>query len=88
MPKIPPQRSESVHFHGYYFKVSGHVITNALALVLLTSSSCFLNPEGDGKTGDATNFGIFKQNWMMLRQSASEFKGETAQQIDDSAILK
>ena len=43
---------------------------------------------GDGKTGDATNFGIFKQNWMMLRQSASEFKGETAQQIDDGAILK
>ena len=34
------------------------------------------------------NFGIFKQNWMMLRQSASEFKGETAQQVDDGAILK
>lgn len=45
MPKFPPQRSESLHFHGYYFKVSDHVISNALALVLLMSSSCFLNLE-------------------------------------------
>ncbi|EAU35362.1 conserved hypothetical protein [Aspergillus terreus NIH2624] len=42
---------------------------------------------GDGKTGDATNFGIFKQNWMMLRLSASEFLGETAEQVDDGAVL-
>ncbi|KAL4889997.1 hypothetical protein BDV59DRAFT_204803 [Aspergillus ambiguus] len=42
---------------------------------------------GDGKTGDSTNFGIFKQNWMMLRTSASEFMGETVDQVDDGAIL-
>lgn len=43
---------------------------------------------GDGKTGDSTNFGIFKQNWYMLRHSASEFLGETVDQVDDGAILK
>ena len=44
--------------------------------------------KGDGKTGDSTNFGIFKQNWYMLRHSASEFLGETVGQVDDGAILK
>lgn len=43
---------------------------------------------GDGKTGDATNFGIFKQNWFMLRTSTEEFMGETVDQVDDGAILK
>jgi hypothetical protein len=28
---------------------------------------------GDGKTGDAANFGIFKQNWLMIRSSWSPF---------------
>ncbi|KAF9892604.1 hypothetical protein FE257_001006 [Aspergillus nanangensis] len=42
---------------------------------------------GDGKTGDATNFGIFKQNWMMLRLSASEFLGQSASDVDNGAIL-
>ncbi|KAJ5692707.1 hypothetical protein N7462_002130 [Penicillium macrosclerotiorum] len=42
---------------------------------------------GDGKTGDSTNFGIFKQNWFMLRTSASEFLGETTSQVADGAIL-
>ncbi|PKY04662.1 hypothetical protein P168DRAFT_326474 [Aspergillus campestris IBT 28561] len=42
---------------------------------------------GDGKSGDATNFGIFKQNWMMLRLSASEFKGMSAEEVDEGAVL-
>ncbi|GKZ98009.1 hypothetical protein AnigIFM59636_001833 [Aspergillus niger] len=42
---------------------------------------------GDGRSGDATNFGIFKQRWMMLRTSASEFLGETTEQVDDGVIL-
>jgi hypothetical protein len=45
-------------------------------------------PIGDGKTGDGTNFGIFKQNWYMLRTSASEFLNETTEQVKDGAILK
>jgi hypothetical protein len=43
---------------------------------------------GDGKTGDATNFGIFKQNWFILRHSASEFKGQSVGDVDNGAILK
>lgn len=43
---------------------------------------------GDGKTGDATNFGIFKQNWFILRHSASEFLGKSVSQVDEGAILK
>ena len=31
---------------------------------------------GDGKTGDSANFGIFKQNWYMLRTSCSYFSGD------------
>ncbi|KAF9287627.1 hypothetical protein BGZ68_001548 [Mortierella alpina] len=29
---------------------------------------------GDRKSGDAGNFGIFKQNWLMIRQSVPEYK--------------
>ncbi|KAJ5775700.1 uncharacterized protein N7511_000711 [Penicillium nucicola] len=42
---------------------------------------------GDGKTGDGTNFGIFKQNWYMLRTSASEFLGMSTSQVSEGAIL-
>ncbi|KAF4265870.1 hypothetical protein CNMCM8812_002964 [Aspergillus fumigatus] len=42
---------------------------------------------GDGKSGDATNFGIFKQNWMMLRTSASDFKGQSESQVSNGAVL-
>ncbi|OJJ08479.1 hypothetical protein ASPVEDRAFT_144601 [Aspergillus versicolor CBS 583.65] len=42
---------------------------------------------GDGKTGDSTNFGIFKQNWMMLRTSASQFEGLFAADVDQGAVL-
>jgi hypothetical protein len=43
---------------------------------------------GDGKSGDGTNFGIFKQNWYMLRNSASEFMGKSVSQVSEGAILK
>lgn len=51
---------------------------------------CILTDEctGDGKSGDATNFGIFKQNWYMLRHSASAFLGQTEEQVDDGVVLK
>jgi hypothetical protein len=29
---------------------------------------------GDGKTGDAANFGVFKQNWYMLRTSVPQYE--------------
>ncbi|KAJ9667782.1 hypothetical protein H2201_001968 [Coniosporium apollinis] len=31
---------------------------------------------GDNKSGDSANFGIFKQNWGMLRECASRFRGQ------------
>jgi hypothetical protein len=43
---------------------------------------------GDGKSGDAANFGIMKQNWGMLRVCASQFKGQTAAQSSNGTILK
>ncbi|KAL4863376.1 hypothetical protein BDV12DRAFT_202152 [Aspergillus spectabilis] len=42
---------------------------------------------GDGKSGDATNFGIFKQNWMMLRTSTSQFQGLSEADVDQGAVL-
>ncbi|EAW23603.1 glycoside hydrolase family 134 protein [Aspergillus fischeri NRRL 181] len=42
---------------------------------------------GDGKSGDATNFGIFKQNWMMLRTSAHDFKGQSENEVSNGAVL-
>ena len=42
---------------------------------------------GDGKTGDAANFGIFKQNWYMLRTSCSSFSGQSASQYNNGAAL-
>ncbi|CEG81953.1 hypothetical protein RMATCC62417_16090 [Rhizopus microsporus] len=42
---------------------------------------------GDGKTYDSANFGIFKQNWFMLRTSTSQFKGQTTSQWNNGAVL-
>ncbi|CRG88505.1 hypothetical protein PISL3812_05536 [Talaromyces islandicus] len=62
--------------------------TRDLAIAMLETKTMTADyTYGDGKTGDSTNFGIFKQNWYMLRTSASEFLGETVDQVDDGAIL-
>ncbi|QKX60968.1 uncharacterized protein TRUGW13939_08114 [Talaromyces rugulosus] len=62
--------------------------TRDLAIAMLETKTMTTDyTYGDGKTGDGTNFGIFKQNWYMLRTSASEFLGETVGQVDDGAIL-
>lgn len=47
-------------------------------------------PYGDGKTYDAANFGLFKQNWGMLRVCAYRYglAGESAAQWNDGALLK
>ncbi|RMJ28018.1 hypothetical protein PHISP_01133 [Aspergillus sp. HF37] len=59
-----------------------------IAIAMLETETMTSDYEyGDGKTGDATNFGIFKQNWFMLRTSAQEFLGMTKAQVDDGAIL-
>ncbi|KAH8153798.1 uncharacterized protein LAJ45_01565 [Morchella importuna] len=42
---------------------------------------------GDNKSGDAANFGIFKQNWYMIRSTSSTFSGQTASQYNNGAAL-
>jgi hypothetical protein len=44
-------------------------------------------PYGDSKTGDSANFGIFKQNWYMLRTSCGQFEGQTSSEYNDGAVL-
>jgi hypothetical protein len=45
---------------------------------------------GDNKDFDAANFGIFKQNWYMLRQCASGagFVGQSPEEWNNGALLK
>lgn len=45
---------------------------------------------GDNKVGDAANFGIFKQNWSMLRVCATRagFVGQSADDWNNGAVLK
>jgi len=42
---------------------------------------------GDGKSGDAANFGIFKQNWGMIRVVDSQFKSLAASDYQKGAAL-
>jgi hypothetical protein len=43
---------------------------------------------GDGKTEDSANFGIFKNNWYMIRTSCSQFSGQTEAEWNNGAALK
>ncbi len=42
---------------------------------------------GDYKSGDAANFGIFKQNWQMMRTACSQFRGQGTSQWNNGAAL-
>ncbi|KAH6618996.1 hypothetical protein C7974DRAFT_318092 [Boeremia exigua] len=42
---------------------------------------------GDNKQNDAANFGIFKQNWSMLRVCCSRFKGQPQSSWNNGAVL-
>jgi hypothetical protein len=44
-------------------------------------------PYGDNKSGDAANFGIFKQNWLMLRSACSRFLGQSSSQYNNGSVL-
>ncbi|RCI00777.1 hypothetical protein CU097_015794 [Rhizopus azygosporus] len=59
-----------------------------LAIAMLESDHMITDyAYGDNKSGDAANFGIFKQNWFMLRTSTSQFKGQPASDSNDGAVL-
>ncbi|KAJ5782739.1 hypothetical protein N7457_004513 [Penicillium paradoxum] len=42
---------------------------------------------GDGRTGDATKFNIFKQNYYNLRYSTPKFLGRSIGQVDDGVSV-
>ena len=44
-------------------------------------------PDGRPKIDDAANFGIFKQNWQMIRESVPQFKKFTAKDYKEGAVL-
>jgi hypothetical protein len=59
-----------------------------LAVAMLETDNMSTNyPYGDNKSGDAANFGIFKQNWLMLRSACSQFSGQSAGQYNNGAAL-
>lgn len=59
-----------------------------IAIAMLETDNLGTNyTYGDGKTGDSTNFGIFKQNWFMLRTSTTQFKKYPASKFKAGGIL-
>ncbi|MFL6126256.1 hypothetical protein [Actinophytocola sp.] len=59
-----------------------------LAVAMLETDTMTANyTYGDGKTSDSANFGIFKQNWFMLRTSCNKFKGQTTSQWNNGSAL-
>lgn len=59
-----------------------------IAIAMLETETLTTNyVYGDGKSYDSANFGIFKQNWFMLRSSTPEFKGFTTNDYNTGAIL-
>ncbi|RDI23127.1 hypothetical protein [Lentzea flaviverrucosa] len=59
-----------------------------LAVAMLETERMNTNyPYGDNKRDDAANFGIFKQNWYMLRSKCDRFRGQTTSQWNNGAAL-
>ena len=59
-----------------------------LAVAMLETENMGTNyPYGDNKSGDSANFGIFKQNWLMLRSACSRFSGQSSGQYNNGAVL-
>ncbi|OKL55433.1 hypothetical protein UA08_09301 [Talaromyces atroroseus] len=67
----------------------GNTLDLAIAMLEIEDMDTSDYPYGDGKTYDAANFGLFKQNWGMLRVCAKRygFAGQSASQWNDGALL-
>ncbi|KAL5356078.1 hypothetical protein BJX96DRAFT_171271 [Aspergillus floccosus] len=67
----------------------GNTLDLAIAMLEIEDMNTSHYPYGDGKTYDAANFGLFKQNWGMLRLCAHRygFAGKTEAQWNDGALL-
>lgn len=60
-----------------------------LAIAMLETERMDTNyAYGDNKQNDSSNFGIFKQNWGMLRVCCSRFKGQSEANWNNGAVLK
>ncbi|KAG2198864.1 hypothetical protein INT46_008421 [Mucor plumbeus] len=66
---------------------SGGAVFDLAIAMLETDDLSTDYPYGDNKSGESTNFGIFKQNWLMLRTSASQFKGQSAGDVKNGEVL-
>ncbi|KAK4696163.1 hypothetical protein P7C71_g1718, partial [Lecanoromycetidae sp. Uapishka_2] len=42
---------------------------------------------GGPKTGDAANFGLFKNNWLQIRTYCTQFQGQNASDWNNGAVL-
>ncbi|KAF1363694.1 hypothetical protein EJ07DRAFT_102257 [Lizonia empirigonia] len=59
-----------------------------LAVAMLETERMATNyAYGDNKQNDAANFGIFKQNWGMLRVCCNRFKGQSQSSWNNGAVL-
>lgn len=59
-----------------------------MAVAMLETETMQANYKyGDGKTGDSANFGIFKQNWFMIRTSSNKYASLTAKDYNVGAQL-
>lgn len=60
-----------------------------LAIAMLETERMDANyAYGDNKQNDSSNFGIFKQNWGMLRVCCNRFKGQPEANWNNGAVLK
>ncbi len=59
----------------------------AVAMLETENMQASSYPYGDGKTGDSANFGIFKQNWYMIRTSVSQYASYGPGQYNAGAAL-
>ncbi|CCX33950.1 hypothetical protein FPQ18DRAFT_288150 [Pyronema domesticum] len=67
-------------------KSGGNSLDIAIAM-LETDNMNAQYPYGDNKSQDSANFGIFKQNWFMIRSACSRFKGQKTAQWNNGAAL-
>lgn len=63
--------------------------TLALAVAMLETEEMSTDYDyGDNKEDDSANFGIFKQNWGMLRVCCTQFQGQEEADWNNGAVLK
>jgi len=65
----------------------GTVLDMAVAMLETETMQADSYPYGDGKTDDSANFGIFKQNWYMIRSAVPKYNNLKASDYNTGAAL-